>query len=350
MQNVNKFFIVLVVIAMGFLIYLLGNILTPFLIAALLAYLTDPIVEKLTRRWHFPRLLSTLLVFIALFSLIIFLILLIIPLIQKQFAVLIVVIPKIISWLQDVIVPWLTMTFGIENQINIDMIKQTLSENWSKAGTVATWVLKTALHSSMTIIEWLTTLILVPVVTFYLLRDWHKLLDGIRSLIPRKIEPTLVSLTKECDDVLSAFFRGQLLVMLALGIIYSIGLTVVGLEIGLLVGLVSGLLSIVPYLGFIIGIITASIAAYVQFGAFTPILLVWVVYGIGQVLESTVLTPKLVGDRIGLHPVAVIFAVLAGGSLFGFVGVLIALPVAAVIMVWLRFFTDKYRKSPLYSE
>lgn len=349
MQKNNKIFLISAILILCGLLYFLGHILTPFFIAALLAYLSDPLVEKLTQRWKVPRLLSTIIIFFLLFSVIVFLILLLIPLIQKQISALVEMIPMITDWLQNVAFPWLKSNFGFDEQFNIPSLKETLSENWTKAGTAATWVVKTVLHSGMTIIEWITNLILIPVVTFYLLRDWKQVLNATRSLLPRKIEPTVVALTRESDLVLSAFFRGQLLVMLALGLIYSFGLTMIGLKIGLIIGLVSGLVSIVPYLGFIVGIVTASIAAYFQFGSLSAILLVWLVYAIGQALESTFLTPKLVGDRIGLHPVAVIFAVLAGGSLFGFVGVLLALPVAAVVMVWLRFFGHKYRSSRLYT-
>lgn len=344
--GINKVFFIIIGLIIAALLYFLAPILTPFLIAALLTYLTDPIVEALTRR-HLPRLLSVIIVFLILFTLIVVLILLLIPLIQKQLEVLIEVIPTIITWSQNTVLPWLSY-IGIQENINIDTIKSTLAENWTKAGGIATWLLKTILHSGATIMSWAVNLVLIPVVTFYLLRDWHAVIKNSRSLLPRKIEPTTVKLVKECDMVLSAFFRGQLLVMLSLGIIYSIGLTVVGLQLGFMIGMIAGLGSIVPYLGFSIGIVSASIAAYLQFGTFTAVLLVWLVFAIGQSLESTILTPKLVGGRIGLHPVAVIFAVLTGGCLFGFFGVLLALPVAAIIMVWLRFLNQQYRNSRLY--
>jgi predicted PurR-regulated permease PerM len=188
----------------------------------------------------------------------------------------------------------------------------------------------------------------VPVVTFYLLLDWNKIIKNIDQLLPRSIEPTIAKLIKESDQVLSAFFRGQLLVMLGLSIIYGVGLSLTGLSIGLILGLILGLISIVPYLGLIVGVLIASIAALIQFGTFSSLLSIWLVFLIGQLCESLLLTPYLVGDRIGLHPVAVIFAVLAGGTLFGFFGVLLALPVAAVLMVWLRFLNNRYHKSAFY--
>ncbi|MHB1947773.1 MAG: AI-2E family transporter [Gammaproteobacteria bacterium] len=346
-KALNNSFFILVGLVVVAIIYFLSPILTPFLVAALISYLAAPIVDKLTS-WHVPRLLSVILVFMVLLAIIILLLLCLIPLVGKQIIALIDVIPNTITWMQDIVLPWLDKTLGIQASINVTTIKETLAENWSKAGDVANWVVKKALQSGRTLVEWMTNLLLIPVVTFYLLRDWDNILNNVRGLLPRHIEPTFVKIVKECDAVLSAFFRGQLLVMLSLGVIYSIGLTAIGLQIGLIIGAISGLVSIVPYLGFIVGIVSASIAAYVQFGTFTSILLVWLVFAIGQSLESTLLTPKLVGHRIGLHPVAVIFAVLAGGSLFGFFGVLLALPVAAVIMVWLRFLNQSYRHSRLY--
>lgn len=346
-NTINKSFIIIVVLLVAYLLYSLSPILTPFLIAAILSYLANPIVEKL-HAWRVPRLLSVIIVFLMLFSIIIIAILGIIPLIQDQILHLVDTIPNVIAYVQNTMMPWLATNFGVNEVININTVKATLAENWTKAGGVASWLIKTVFHSGLAIVEIITNFILIPVVTFYLLRDWQIVLKNSRNLIPRHIEPTIMKLFKQCDEVLSAFFRGQFLVMLSLGIYYAIGLTIVGLQIGLIIGLVIGLVSIVPYLGIILGITVASIAAYVQFGTFNHVLLVWLVFAIGQSLESTVLTPKLVGSRIGLHPVAVIFAVLAGGTLFGFFGVLLALPVASVIMVLLRFINQQYRHSRLY--
>jgi predicted PurR-regulated permease PerM len=343
----NKTFIIVLGLLVAGLLYLLAPILTPFLAAAILAYLGDPLVSRLTRL-HLPRLLSVIIVFLLLFFLIICVILLLIPLVEKQIIVLTEVIPNAVYWIQNMIIPWLSTHFGVQETINISTLKSTLAANWTKASGAATWLMEKVLRSGFAIVALMTNLILIPVVTFYLLRDWDKVIEGVRSLIPRRIEPTAVKLVKDCDSVLSAFFRGQLLVMLSLGIIYSVGLSIVGLQIGLMIGLLAGLMSIVPYLGFIIGIVTASIAAYIQFGTMSALLFVWLVFMIGQLIESMFLTPNLIGDRIGLHPVAVIFAILAGGSLFGFFGVLLALPVAAVIMVLIRFLNQRYRHSQLY--
>jgi predicted PurR-regulated permease PerM len=199
------------------------------------------------------------------------------------------------------------------------------------------------------LLAWLANLVLIPVVTFYLLRDWHIVIERVHELLPRRSEPHIVRLASEADTMLGAFLRGQLSVMTALAVVYSLGLWIVGLDLALLIGLIAGLVSFVPYLGFITGIALAGIAAYLQFQELLPLVWVALVFGIGQMLEGMLLTPWLVGDKIGLHPVAVIFAIMAGGQLFGFVGVLLALPVAAVLMVILREARRRYIDSTLYA-
>jgi predicted PurR-regulated permease PerM len=178
--------------------------------------------------------------------------------------------------------------------------------------------------------------------------DWDNLVKHVRELLPRHIEPQVTKLAKECDDVLGAFFRGQLLVMVCLAIVYAVGLKVVGLDIAIIVGLVAGLGSFIPYFGFTIGIIIATIAAIFQFQEWLPVVWVWTVFGIGQVIEGWVLIPYLVGTKVGLHPVAVIFAILAGGELFGFFGMLLAIPAASVIVVLMRHMRRRYFASDMY--
>ena len=258
-------------------------------------------------------------------------------------------IPNTIAWFQNTIFPWLKEYFGLNEEIiNVNTLRSMLTDNITTAGGAANSLLKTVLHSGFKLVEWAINIILIPVVMFYLLCDWNSVINGVHNLIPRKIEPRVVKLAKESDAVLSAFFRGQLIVILALSVMYSVGLSLLGLQIGIIIGVTAGLLSIVPYLGFIVGVIIASIAAAVQFGTFSSVLVVWVIFGAIHLIENMFLTPKLVGDRIGLHPVAVIFAILAGGTLFGFLGVLLALPVASVIMVWVRYLHQRYRRSKLY--
>lgn len=347
MSNWNKSIFIICGLIFGGLIYLLAPILTPFLIGTFLAYLVNPLINHLMR-WHLSRLTSVIIVFVTLFSILTIAILLLIPLIQEQIDALILLIPVAINWFQYTLVPKVATFLNSQELVNPTTIKTILAQHWGKAGSVASVFITTILKSGILILHWIMNLIIIPLVTFYLLRDWKKLLINIHNLVPKHLQTKIVTIAKECDEVLSAFFRGQLLVMLAIGIYYSIGLSIIGLKIGVILGLILGIISIVPYLGFIVGILTASIAAYLQMGEMQPVFWTWVLFLAGQLLDALFVTPYLVGDRIGLHPVAVILAVLAGGSLFGFFGVLLALPTTAVIMVWLRYLERSYQESQLY--
>jgi predicted PurR-regulated permease PerM len=333
----------------GYLIYLLQPILMPFLVGAGLAYLGDPLADRL-ERVGLGRTLAVSIVFAALTLVFVLLILLLIPLLGRQLAELAARLPEIVHWVESRALPWLEASFGIDlSAYRLQDFRTRITENWEAAGGVVKLVLSRTTSSGIALLAMLANLALIPVVAFYLLRDWDVILAKVYQILPRRHAPTIVALARDCDSVLSAFLRGQLLVMLALGAIYSLGLWVVGLKLALLIGMIAGLASIVPYLGFAIGIIAASVAALFQFQDWQHLLLVWLVFAIGQLLEGSVLTPYLVGDRIGLHPVAVIFAVLAGGQLFGFTGILLALPAAAVVMVLLRHARDRYLMSSLYS-
>ncbi|MEJ2141699.1 MAG: AI-2E family transporter [Gammaproteobacteria bacterium] len=332
----------------GFLCYVLAPVLTPFVAAAILAYIADPLVDRLEAR-KLSRTLSVTIVFVVLTLLAIIALLLLVPLLENQVTILTKKVPVYIDWLQQNAIPWLTGKLGMdESALSLQQLKSSSQEYWKTAGGIAAKVFSTISRSGFALINIIANLLLITVVTFYLLRDWDYLVERVHELLPRKSEPVISHLAKQSDEVLGAFLRGQLLVMLVLAIVYSAGLMIIGLDLGLLIGTISGLVSFVPYLGFIVGIMAALLAVLFQFQELMPLLYVAIVFGIGQMLEGMLLTPLLVGDRIGLHPVAVIFAVLAGGQLFGFVGVLLALPVAAVIAVILGYLHDEYKKSTLY--
>jgi predicted PurR-regulated permease PerM len=320
----------------------------PFAAGALLAYLGNPLVSRLVR-WGLPRNWAVTLTFIVLISFITVALAFFIPMTWRQLLYVETKLPQLLRWINHGAIPWLEGHLHIDiNRLDMGLIGEWLSGYWTQASAVAGNVLTQVAASSLNVLSIIGMIGLVPVVTFYLLLDWDELLLRIRNLVPRDIEPTFSQLARECDEVLAAFLRGQLLVMLALGIIYSIGLEITGLKLALIIGMVAGLGSIIPYFGFAIGIVAATVAAVIQFGNFNDVLKVWVVFGIGQAIEGWVLQPYLVGDRIGLHPVAVIFSIMAGGELFGFVGMLLALPVAAIIMVLLRHAHIYYRQSQLY--
>jgi predicted PurR-regulated permease PerM len=277
--------------------------------------------------------------------------LLLIPLISRQVDNLVQSLPHYVDWVRTTALPWLQAKLRLDpNAFDSDRLVAEIKDHLGSLGGVVSTVLGKVTRSGLGVIAWMTNLVLIPVVAFYLLRDWDRLVAWIDDMLPRSIEPTVAHLARESDLVLGAFVRGQLLVMLALGIFYGAGLSILGLSVGPLIGMVAGLLSFVPYLGFIVGFGSAVIAVLVQYGDWSHLLLVVGVFTVGQLLEGYVLVPRLVGEKIGLHPVAVIFAVLAGGYLFGFLGILLALPAASVILVVLRYLSQRYRHSGLYTE
>jgi predicted PurR-regulated permease PerM len=293
------------------------------------------------------RTLAVSIVFIVLVLVTVGALLLLVPLISRQIENLVQNFPRYVEWARDTLLPWLQAKLHLDPQMfDSDRLIAAIKEHLGSIGSV----LGRLSRSGVGVVMWLTNLVLIPVVAFYLLRDWDRLVGYIDRMLPRSIEPTIAHLARESDKVLGAFVRGQLLVMLALGIYYGVALTLIGLSVGPLIGMVAGLLSFVPYLGFITGFAAALIAALVLHGDWSHVLMVAGVFLIGQLLEGYVLVPRLVGEKIGLHPVAVIFAVLAGGYLFGFLGVLLALPAASVILVLLRYLGERYRQSDLYTE
>lgn len=350
MTDSQRWMILAVTAAAGVLLYVLAPVLTPFLVGALLAYLCDPLVDRF-EELHVPRALAVLFVFVIVIAILLALVLLLVPLVERQVVVLIDKLPGYINWFQTNAVPWLVEVTGM-NAADFDLqaLQDVIAAHWREMGGVATGVMKSLSKSGMVVIAWVANLVLIPVVAFYLMREWDDLVEHIRELVPRRVLPTVTRLARDCDEVLGAFLRGQLSVMVALGVIYSIGLWLVGLDLALLIGMGAGLLSFVPYLGFILGLLAAGIASVVQFHDAWHLLPVIAVFTVAQLLEGMALTPYLVGDRIGLHPVAVIFAVMVGGQLFGFFGVLFALPVAAVVMVLLRHAHQRYQESALYRD
>jgi len=339
--------------AVGWLVYLLAPVITPFAISAVLAYFGDPIVDRLERlrlwRWNLGRTVAVSIVFLLMLTMLTVILLILIPSLADQIRLLVERFPQWIEWFSGTVLPWIAGKLGFDLAgFDPAGFADMLKEYWKEISSAAFNVIDFISRGGMAVATWVTHLILIPVVTFYLLRDWDLMIRGINDLLPRNLEAEISRLAAEVDDVLGAFFRGQLMVMLALGFIYAVGLSVVGIEFAVLIGIGAGLLSIVPYLGSIVGVVVAVGAAIFQFHDWFHPLMVLLVFGVGQSAEGMYLTPKLVGDQIGLHPVTVIFAVLAGGQLFGFLGILLALPVAAALNVLVRHIHQKYRQSDLY--
>jgi len=338
---------------LGWLTWLLAPVLTPFAVSLALAYFGDPLVDRLEhagiRSWRLGRTLAVVLVFLLMLILVGLMLLVLIPLLIDQFRQFTERFPAYLDWVSGTALPWLSAQFGIEETLpDTAQLTAWLKAYWKEISGAAFNVIETLGKGGQAVLTWVTNLILIPVVTFYLMRDWDLMIRSIRDLIPRNLESRVTTLASEIDDVLAAFVRGQLIVMLALGVIYSIGLWAVGIDLAFLIGMGAGLLSIVPYLGSIIGLLAGAIAALFQYQDLLHLLLVMMVFAAGQLAEGMFLTPRLVGDRIGLHPVVVIFAVLAGGQLFGFLGILLALPVAAALNVVVRHAREGYTTSTLY--
>ncbi len=346
----NRWLILIAVFV--FLIYLLLPVLTPFLIAAILAYICDPLVDRLSKlqigKLALGRTLATVLVMLAIFGIMFLLFLILIPLLQKESSIIAERLPAFIGRLRDSIEPWLHTRFGIHFDVDSAQIQEIITKNWKTAGGVFGDILKSAGSHGMALIGIVANILLLPVVLFYLLRDWDGFVESIGQLVPRDWHDKTVEIAQEIDQVLAEFLRGQLTVMLAMSLFYAAGLWIVGLDMALPIGLIAGLLGFVPYLGIALGLALALLVGALQFTSVGQIIPVLLVFGIGQLLEGMVLTPKLVGNRIGLHPVIVIFALLAGGQLFGFAGVLLALPVSAAIAVGLRHTKDSYMGSDAY--
>lgn len=332
----------------GALLYLLAPILTPFAVAALFAYMGDPAADRLQRR-GVSRTVAVVLVFTAMALSLIAVLLVLVPMIENQVSKLIEKLPGYVDALRYRLLPWLQQRFGVEAELfEVEKLIGLARTHWQSAGGVATTILATVGNSGLALVHWLVNLTLIPVLLFYFLRDWDGMIERVRELLPRHLEPIIAKLARESDEVLGAFLRGQISVMFSVGALYTAGLWLVGLDLALLVGMGAGMVSFIPYLGAFVGVAAGLIAAYMQFNDLAHLLMVLAVFGIGHAIESMLLVPWLVGDRIGMHPVAVIFAIMVGGQLFGFLGVLLALPVAAVVMVVLRYLHTQYKLSELY--
>ncbi len=324
----------------GWLLYLLAPVLTPFVAAALLAYIGDPLADRL-QKLRFPRTLAGATVFLLTFLFLALLVLLVGPLIRQQVAALFAALPSIVSQIEQVWLP--TVADFLDLELGDDIgLGAFLAQYKDMAGSWSATLLTSVTSTGSMLAAAVLSLFLIPILTFYLLRDWDSIVAHLGALVPASQRETIFALARETDEILGAFLRGQLLVMFALALIYSLGLTLVGLEFAIAIGVVSGLVSFVPYLGFVFGIGIAALTVALEPNPLWQLVGVFVTFTAAQMFEGTVLTPKLVGDRIGLHPVMVIFAIAAGGQLFGFFGILLALPAAAVLSVLVRFAYHRY--------
>ncbi|WP_311239288.1 MULTISPECIES: AI-2E family transporter [unclassified Xanthomonas] len=343
---------VAVIVGVLWVVSLLSPILTPFVLALLLAWLGDPLVDRIERAGR-SRNMAVALVFVLALLLFVLALMILVPMIERQIMTLIDALPQMRTWAISTAIPWLEAKTGVElmGWLDPERLIDWIRSHWEQAGGAAKTFFGYVSRSGFAMVTWVINLALLPILAFYFLRDWDRLVERVAAVIPRAYIGTVSRLALESNDVLGGFIRGQFLVMLALGAIYATGLSIIGLNLGLLIGIIAGFISFIPYLGATTGIVLALLAAIVQAQGLDLKLLigVGVVFTVGQLLESYLLTPRIVGDKIGLHPVAVIFAVMAGGQLFGFLGMLLALPVAAVANVLLRYAHEQYTRSDLYA-
>ena len=328
-------------------IWLLAPVLTPFLIGAVLAYVLHPPVERLVAL-RVPRVLAVAVVELAAIVVLLAVLLLIVPIISKELPLLREQIPVLADKLNTGLAPWLAK-YGINVSLDTASIKAFVLKYMD--ANLEEWlatVLSSARIGGSILLAIIGNAFLVPVVLFYLLMDWPNLVRRARDMLPPRMREQTDGFVQECDTMLGQYLRGQLLVMLIMATFYSVGLALFGFELAVPVGVFTGMAMFIPYVGFGIGLVLALLAGLLQFASVYGVLAVVVVFGVGQLAESLVLTPRLVGERIGLNPLMVIFALLAFGHLFGFVGVLIALPVSALLVVAARRVKVVYLESRLY--
>lgn len=343
----------LVWLAFFVLLYALGPVLTPFIAAAIIAYALGGGVDYFCRLqigpWHMPRGVAVVVVMVLFLAAASALVLIVIPVLTTEIPLLQAQFPVFLTKLDALLRPHLA-NYGVKVKIDGSGIRNLVTAQMAGSNDdVWTRVITSARIGGSALLGWAATLILIPVVLFYLLLDWHRLLGQISNAVPRRFVAQAVSAGHEVNVLLAQYLRGQLLVMLVLALYYSAALAMLGLDVALPVGILTGILVFIPYLGFGLGLALAVIAAMLQFPDWTGLLWVGITYGVGQVLEGFFLTPRLVGERIGLNPLAVIFALLAFGQLFGFVGVLLALPASAVLMVAFRHLRHHYLRSSFYN-
>ena len=344
----------LIAVVLATLVWLLSPVLTPFVVAAVLAYALTPVVDWLDAvgKGRMPRLLAVLLVESFFLLMVLGLLLLLVPIVAKEVPMIREQLPPLLDSLQaslkNLLAHW-----GVDVALDFASLKVfALKHLNSNAGDAFDSVLASLRIGGSLALTVLGNAILIPVALFYLLMDWDRFVAQVQVLIPPRLQARVHGFMDEADAVLGQYLRGQALVMLILAVFYSIGLALFGLDLAVPIGIFTGLAIFVPYLGFGLGLVLASLAGLLEFtqtqGLSYTVVMVSVVFGLGQLVESLYLTPRLVGERIGLHPLTVIFALLAFGQLFGFVGVLIALPVSAVLLVAIRHVRQTYLASRLY--
>ncbi len=329
------------------LLYVLSPVLTPFMLGMALAYILVPGVNMLVAL-KFPRWLSVAIMFFLLIAVILGVLLIVIPLVRKEVGLALEHLPGWVAQYNVNFAPRINHLFGVQAEIDILKIREMLQDAITGTDSLTTTIITYIKSSGSAVIFFFVNLLITPVVLVYLLFDWDKFIISIREVIPRRYLNATLSIFRDIDRLLSSFLRGQILVMLILAAYYSIGLSIAGFESAIPIGVLTGMLVFIPYLGVTFGLLLAILSALLQFDNYYGLISVAIVYGLGQILEGMVLTPKIMGERIGLHPLVIIFALFVFGQIFGFFGVLMALPISAALSVLIRRVYRQYRRSDFY--
>jgi len=344
---VNPYMWVIIFAVFFYLLYILRSVLMPFVAGILLAYLLDPIVDKL-QKLKISRVWATLIVCLLSILIILPALSFLVGMIEDQVSLLIKATPKYLGLIMDKVQPVIASLAEKFPDLKGSQIETVIKDNIGSGLKFVGKVLKALVSNSFALVNLISLVLIMPVVTFYMLRDWNVFVSKMEDLLPKKSKKSILQILKEINVSIAGFIRGQISVCLILGTFYSIGLKLVGLELGLLVGFIAGIISFIPYVGSITGFVLGIVLAFAQYGDITHVLYVVAVFLCGQFLEGNFLTPKLVGESVGLHPVWVMFALLAGGVLLGFLGLMLAVPMAAIIGVLVRHGVAQYKASSLY--
>lgn len=338
--------IIIFMIAVG-IIYTLGGILMPFIVSFILAYLFVPLANKLEQNVRLPRTLGSLLIIVIIICLFTTLWLFLAPMILKQIQLFIEQIPTYKLFIQHNIMPKIVNILTKIDPGYADKIQENINETFAMIVQFTINSINNIWKSGIAFINILSMLILVPFITFYLIKDWRKVKSGSKHLVPVKMQHKFQILISRMNRSLSGFIRGQINVCILLAIYYSIALSAIGINFGVFLGITTGILSFIPFVGLLSGLIASILVAYFQFLVFKPIIFIVVIFAVGSLIEN-IISPKLIGNKIGLHPVWIIFALLIGASFFGFIGMIFAIPCAAIINVICRFVFELYYSSKIY--
>ena len=349
--NTQRYILILtVLLIVGGLMYALRSVLLPFVVGIAVAYFLDPLVNRLTRSGKVSRAVATSIVMAAFLLILLPIVVLLGGLAISEVSDFAVHLPEYVESFGEKIKDLLQKLQDYVPALSAGGKDSLLAGNWGESLKPVATVVQKIIANGFALVNLVSLLLISPVVAFYMLRDWHGFTGKILDLVPKKHKKSVVDGMQAVDRIISGYLRGQALVCVALGSFYSLGLWLVGLKLGVLVGFIAGLISFIPYVGSISGFLMAMVLVVTQYGTLPKILAVVAVFLVGQFLEGNFLTPKLVGENIGLHPVWVMFALLAGGVLLGLLGMIIAVPVAAIIGVLLRFLIEHYKKSAIYLE